>query len=105
MLCGYLDWNVFDLINCFEMKQCSLSKKPCYEAVSCFRFWYESSKNKEKDIKFHFENLFGVVVVVKGLFHVNLKYKYFYNDACIEMGFYQVIESPDKHQPVKPQSK
>ena len=26
-----------------------------------------------------------VVVVVVGLFHIYLKYKYFYNDKCIEM--------------------
>ena len=33
-----------------------------------------------------YDSKYEVVVVVEvGLFHTNLKYKYFYNDACIEM--------------------
>ena len=38
----------------------------------------------------------SVVVVVVGLFHTYLKYKYFYNDKCIEivrLKFLQQIKS------------
>ena len=34
---------------------------------------------------------FKVVVVVVGLFHTYLKYKYFYSDKCIEMVMIMII--------------